>query len=206
MNNSLLHEVIRLKAVADTGLLYAKNEYDIERYKEIEEISLRLLSQVSGHTMEALQLNLPLSKDYPTAKVDIRCLILSADTKVLLVRESIDGKWSLPGGWADVGFTPKETAIKECKEETGLDVDVKALLAVFDKKMHPHPYEPFYVYKMVFHCEAVSSVIEKGWDVLEVQYFDMKELPDLSENRILKSQIRLAVQKVIAQDFKTYFD
>ena len=195
-----------MKALAETGLIYARSEYDIERYKEQVQISLRLLSSLSGYSLEELHFNFPLSKDYPTAKVDIRCFILSSEKKILLVRESIDGKWSLPGGWGDIGYSPKETAIKECLEETGLDVEVKALLAVFDKKMHPHPFEPFYVYKMVFLCEAVSIEIKKCWDVLDVQYFDITDLPELSENRILKSQLKLVYQKVLQQDFTTYFD
>jgi ADP-ribose pyrophosphatase YjhB (NUDIX family) len=206
MNNNLLNDILRIKALAETGLIYCKNEYDIDRYKELQEISVRMMSEVSGQDIEALKINLPLSADYPTAKVDIRCFVLSEDNKILLVRESLDGKWSLPGGWADVGYTPKETAIKECKEETGLDVEVAALLAVFDKKMHPHPPEPFYVYKMVFYCKAISAEITQGWDVLDVQYFDINELPDLSKNRILKSQIELVYQKVLAKDFETYCD
>jgi ADP-ribose pyrophosphatase YjhB (NUDIX family) len=202
----LLDEIKRLKAIADIGLLYCKNEYDKERYLELQEISFTLLQKISGHPVEALQESFPVVSDYPTAKVDIRGLVLSSDKKILLAKESADGKWSLPGGWADIGYSPKETVIKEVKEETGLDVSPKALLAVFDKRFHAHPPQPFYVYKMVFYCELVSSEIKKGFDVLEVQYFDADNLPELSEDRILKSQIDLLYRKVIASDFQTYFD
>ena len=137
----------------------------------------------------------------------MRALILSGDSKqVLLTRESADGKWSLPGGWADVGSSPKETAIKESWEETGLTVNTTALLAVFDKRMHPHPPQPFYVYKMVFLCEVVSGKLKKGFDVLDVQYFDINNLPELSEDRILKSQIELVHKKAVEKDFTAYFD
>jgi len=125
---------------------------------------------------------------------------------VLLARESADGKWSLPGGWADVGQSPKEVAAKEVKEETGLDVIPVTLLAVFDKRMHPHPPQPFYVYKMVIYCEATSTEITKGFDVLDVAWHDIANLPELSEDRILKSQIELVYNKVINQDFTAYFD
>jgi hypothetical protein len=80
------------------------------------------------------------------------------------------------------------------------------LLAVFDKRMHPHPPQPFYVYKMVFLCEAVSEEINKGFDVLDVQYFSINDLPELSEDRILKSQIEMLYQKVSAGDLTTTFD
>jgi ADP-ribose pyrophosphatase YjhB (NUDIX family) len=156
--------------------------------------------------MEELRFILPPATDYPTAKVDIRGIAISEDNKILLVKESVDGKWSLPGGWADVGYSPKETIIKEFKEETGLDIIPERLLAVFDKKMHPHPPQPFYVYKMVFFCKRVSTEIIKGFDVLDVAYFDADSLPALSEDRILESQIKLLFKKIISGEKEVYVD
>jgi ADP-ribose pyrophosphatase YjhB (NUDIX family) len=201
-----LEEIKRIKALAETGLLYAQNDYDKERYQELHEISFRLLAAVSGRKVADLKLHLPLSKDYPTAKVDIRGLVLAPGDKVLLVKESADGKWSLPGGWADVGFTPSEVIAREIREETGLEVSVRQLLAVFDKRKHPHPPQPFYVYKMVFLCEATSVEIQKGFDVLDVQYFPIDTLPELSEDRILTSQIRLLYQRLRNGEKDCYFD
>ncbi|CAA9528554.1 MAG: hypothetical protein AVDCRST_MAG96-3397 [uncultured Segetibacter sp.] len=205
-NIELLEEVKRLKTIADIGLLYSKNNYDKERYTELQEISFKLLSHTTGNDIEALKFSFPAAADYPTAKVDIRGLVLSPEKKVLLVKESIDGKWSLPGGWADIGCSPKETVVKEFKEETGLEVTAKALLAVFDKRFHDHPPQPFYVYKMVFYCEPTSFELTKGFDVLDVQYFAIHNLPELSEDRILKTQIELVYQKVLSSDFQAYFD
>lgn len=205
-NTAFLNEIKRLTALADTGLLYCKNEYDKERYLELKEISFRLLHEFSGSSMEDLKFMLPTVKDYPTAKVDIRGLVISEDKKILLVKESIDGKWSLPGGWGDIGHSPKETIVKEFKEETGLDVIPERLLAIFDKKMHPHPPQPFYVYKMVFYCKQVSTEITKGFDVLDVQYFSIDNLPELSEDRILKSQINIAASKIFAGEVDVYVD
>jgi ADP-ribose pyrophosphatase YjhB (NUDIX family) len=206
MESNFLDEIKRLKAIADTGLLYADNEYEKERYLEMLRIVLRLLGTVSGHSVDSLKECFLLVKDYPTAKVDIRGIVLSPDKKVLLVKESLDNKWSLPGGWADVGQSPKEVIVKELKEETGLDVIAKKLLAVFDKRLHAHPPQPYYVYKIVFYCEPVSSQLNKGFDVLDVQYFDIENLPELSEDRILKSQIELLYKKIKSSDFETYFD
>ncbi len=206
MEKPLLNELKRLKALADTGILYATNDYDKERYHELLEMSLRLMSTTSNHSLDELKSIFPLEKDYPTAKVDIRGLLLSPDKKILLVKESLDGKWSLPGGWADVGHSPKEVIEKEFKEETGLEVTAEKLLAVFDKRMHPHPPQPYYVYKMVFYCVGVTTEVSKGFDVLDVKYFSIEELPELSEDRILKSQIELVYGKVITSDFETYVD
>ncbi|MGN8070563.1 NUDIX hydrolase N-terminal domain-containing protein [Mucilaginibacter sp. SG564] len=205
-NSSLLSLITQLRSVADTGLLYAKNEYDIERYTELRHISTQMLDEVSGYGEESISIYFPQAIDYPTAKVDIRGILLSTDNKILLARESTDGKWSLPGGWGDIGYSPKEVIVKEFQEETGLDVVPERLMAVFDKKMHPHPPQPFYVYKMVFYCKALSSTLNKGFDVLDVQYFDINQLPELSEDRILKSQIELLYQKIISGDTEVYAD
>jgi ADP-ribose pyrophosphatase YjhB (NUDIX family) len=202
----LLDELKRLKALADIGLLYNQNEYDRERYAEIQTISFSLLQKLTDQSLADLKISFPVAADYPTAKVDIRALVLSADKKILLVKEGADGRWSLPGGWADVGLSPQEMAVKECREETGLEVRVKALLAVFDKRLHPHPPQPFYVYKMVFLCEALTTNPVKGFDVMDVQYFGIDALPQLSEDRILESQIRLVYHKAVANDLQTYFD
>lgn len=207
MNNSeLLTLITQLRSVADVGLLYAHNEYDVERYTEIQHISTQMLDNVTGFGTETINILFPQAQDYPTAKVDVRGILLSEDNKILLARESADGKWSLPGGWADIGYTPKEVITKEFKEETGLDIVPDRLLAVFDKKMHPHPPQPFYVYKMVFWCKAISSTLLKGFDVLDVQYFAIDQLPELSENRILKSQIELLYQKIISGDMSVWVD
>lgn len=196
----------RIKAIADTGLLYSTNEYDKERYTELQEISFQFLQQISGHSIETLKETFPTAIDYPTVKVDVRAFVLSPDQKILLVKETTDGNWSLPGGWADIGFSAKEIAVKECKEETGLDVIPVRLLAVFDKKFHAHPPEPFYVYKIVILCEAVSFESSNGFDIADVQYFSIHELPDLSEFRILKSQIELLYRTALTYGNEVYFD
>lgn len=176
--HDILTQIKKLKSLADTGLLYSSNDYDRERYTELHEISIELMSQVSGNDTEALKAIFTPVQDYPTVKTDVRALVLSEDKKqVLLARESADGKWSLPGGWADVGQSPKEVAVKEVREETGLDVEPVALLAVFDKRMHPHPPQPFYVYKFVIYCHAGSSHLQKGFDVLDVAWKDVDNLP-----------------------------
>jgi ADP-ribose pyrophosphatase YjhB (NUDIX family) len=206
MNNELMRDIARLKSIADLGLLYHNNEFDKERYEELREISLRLLSTFSSNSVEELNELLPIASEYPTAKVDIRGLVLDADNKILLVKESTDSRWSLPGGWADVGYSPKETIIKEIKEETGLDAEVMQLLAVFDKNKHDHPPEPHYVFKMVFYCKGLSTNLQKGFDVLDIGYFDIDDLPELSTNRILKTQLELVYNKVLLGEIEPYID
>jgi ADP-ribose pyrophosphatase YjhB (NUDIX family) len=195
-----------LRSIADIGLLYAKDEFDRDRYTELRQISHDMLKMTTEHTDDELHATYPPATDYPTAKVDVRGLLINAEGKILLVKETADGCWSLPGGWADVGYSPKETIVKEFKEETGLDITAERLLALFDKKMHPHPPQPFYVYKLVFWCTADSEQLLKGFDMLDVAYFDIDQLPPLSENRILTSQIEMAYHKVLSKDLQPYVD
>ncbi|HUC80886.1 MAG TPA: NUDIX hydrolase [Flavisolibacter sp.] len=204
--NSLLQEAMQLKATADIGLLYNTNPYDRERYEAIRETSLRLMALAGSHDLQTINDSFLPVTDYPTAKVDIRALILSPGGEILLAKESADERWSLPGGWADVGGSPAENIVKEFREETGLEVIPERLLAVFDKAKHPHPPQAEYVYKMVFLCKAFTHTIKPGFDVLDVQFFSLDNLPPLSENRILKSQIELAYQLAQDDNSKTYFD
>ena len=203
---AMLEEIKKLQAISEVGLLYGNNEYDRERYTELKEMSLRWLAALSDFTFEEWKTSLPLPIDYPTAKVDIRGMVISSDEKILLVKETSDGKWALPGGWADVGYSPKEVIIKEINEETGLVCDVVRLLAIFDKRKHPHPPQALYVYKFLFYCKAISSTLQKGFDLLDVGYFAIDNLPPLSEDRILKPQIELGYNKILRQDKETYFE
>ncbi len=205
MSRSFFEEIKRIRAIADTGLLYAGNDYEKERHQELIEIADRLFANLSGEPLDLIQKAFTTARDYPTAKVDVRAFVLE-DERILMVRESADGKWSLPGGWADIGFSPAETAVKEVKEETGLDVTAETLLAVFDKKMHPHPPQPYYVYKIVIQCEVTGGTLLKGFDLLDVDFFSISNLPELSEERILKSQIELLYQRIKNKERGAYFD
>ncbi len=97
----------------------------------------------------------------------------------------------MPGGWADIGFSPKEIAVKEALEETGFNVKSVKLLAVLDKRCHPHPPQPDYVYKIFIQCEIISGEKIKAFDILEVNFFDQNMIPTLSEDRVLPTQIDL---------------
>ncbi len=187
---SFLHDLKRLKNMADIGHLYATNEFDKERYAELQEMALRWMGELGDHSLETLKLTFPAPTDYPTPKVDVRGLLLSPDkTQVLMVKESVDGRWALPGGWADIGSTPNEMMVREFREEAGLEVRVVRLLAVYDKSRHPHPPEAFYVYKLYFLCTEIAGSLSHGHDMLGVQYFDIGSLPPLSEARNTRQQI-----------------
>jgi ADP-ribose pyrophosphatase YjhB (NUDIX family) len=181
----------RIRAVSQTGLAYAANSYEIERCHELIAISDQIASLVSGIGEDEIDACYIPVKEYVTPKLDIRAVIFNENEEVLLVREKLDGRWSMPGGWSDVGYTPKEVVIKETKEETGLDVRVDRLLAVMDKRCHAHPAGPFYIYKMFILCEVLGGEFNETFDIMDKGYFPLDDLPSLSLDRILPEQIRL---------------
>lgn len=194
--NRLLETAKRLNALAQAGLTYSPNAYDLERFEEIRAISVELLQELTDEPVEKIA---PLfasgQGEYPTPKVDIRAVVFRGDDELLMVQEKIDGlKWTLPGGWADVGYTPSEIAVKETEEETGLHVKPVRLLAVFDKRVHPHPPQPWYVYKFFIRCEVTGGEIRTAiHDIGEVRWVKREELSQipLSTDRVTASQLEM---------------
>lgn len=125
---------------------------------------------------------------YQTPKVDIRSVVFR-DGKILMVRESTDNLWTLPGGWADVNYSPFEVAAKETSEEAGIDVSPVRLLAVFDKMKHSHPPDMYHVYKLFILCKDSGQDLKPGIETTDAAWFDRENIPPLSALRITKDQI-----------------
>jgi len=205
MSTSSLEQLKILKALADTGLVYAENGYDKERYGQIKQITLELMAELSNTTIKKLTASFLPVTEYPTVKVDVRGFVLNERNEILLAKESVDGKWTIPGGWADIGDTPSEAVLKEIKEETGFDAEIIRLLAIYDKRCHPHPPEQFYIYKLMFFCKITGGELSHGFDMQGADFFAMNALPELSEDRILKSQLE-HLFKLAKDKAEVYFD
>lgn len=187
----LINIAKRIKALAQNGLVFSLSEYDTERYQELSELSDKITSLLTDCTPIQIQKSYLPAKEYVTPKVDIRAVVFNDNNEILMVREKADGLWSLPGGWADIGFTPKEVAEKEVKEETGLNVKADKLLAVLDMRNHNHPPSPYYVYKIFILCKLIDGEFNSVFDILDKGFFKQSEIPPLSPSRILKSQLDL---------------
>ncbi|CAN5610274.1 NUDIX hydrolase [soil metagenome] len=187
----LIDLVKRIQAIAHLGLAYGGNEYDQQRYTDLQNITRQMLTIITNEPLETIANYYSQKKEYITPKVDIRAVVFNQHKQILLVKEKEDGLWSLPGGWADIGFSPNEIAVNEVKEETGLEVTAVKLLAVLDKKCHPHPPEADYVYKFFIQCKIQGGDFEDVFDILEKGFFSGDALPPLSLKRVLPSQIAL---------------
>lgn len=180
----------RLDAIAQTGLSFTENHYDLERYDEIRGISHEIMHHYTGEPIEKINNFFKGQHYYPTPKIDIRGVVFREET-ILLVKEKLDGKWSLPGGWADIGYSPNEVVVKEVMEESGLEVKAEKLMALLDKKCHDHPPSPFYVYKAFILCRETGGTMAPGLETLDVGFFSQDALPPLSLERITPDQIGL---------------
>jgi ADP-ribose pyrophosphatase YjhB (NUDIX family) len=179
----------RLQAIAQDGLTYAQDDYDVGRYEQLREIAAEILAAHSTGELEGARRLLDLETGPATPKVDVRAAVFSRD-KILLVNERDDGGWSLPGGWADVGETPAEAAVREVREESGYRVRAVRLISAYDRDRQGHPPIPYYVYKLVFLCEILDGSRLRVVDADGVRFFGEHELPELSLSRVTPAQIR----------------
>ncbi len=181
----------RVQAIAQAGLYYTQSDYDRDRYQELSDISVKILHELSDEPIEKITNLFASERDgYRTPKVDIRSVVFNENDEILLVCEREDGKWSLPGGWADVGFTPKEVAVKEVREETGLEVHAVRVLGIYDKRLHGHPQEPWYVYKIFILCELAGGSLRGDLtETTAAGFFSLSNLPPLSLPRNMPSQV-----------------
>jgi ADP-ribose pyrophosphatase YjhB (NUDIX family) len=181
-----------LQALAQTGLTFSRDPYDCERYEALRALSARMFESHTEASFDRIAGLFAGETGYATPKVDVRAAVFDADDRLLMVREASDqGRWTLPGGWADVNVTPAENAVKETREESGYTVAVTKLAAVWDRTRQGHPSGLFSCAKMFFLCDLVGGEATTSLETSGVGWFAEADLPaDLSLARILPHQIQ----------------
>jgi len=206
MDPSWLRWAKGLQAIAQNGLTYATDVYDQERYQAVREVAAEMMAGGSESDTESVLQLFSEETGYATPKVDVRGAVFRDDT-ILLVREASDGKWSLPGGWADVNDSPSENIVREICEESGFETRVQKLAAVLDRGKHPHvPATPHHVYKMFFICEITGGAAKSNHEIHEVGFFAENAIPELSLGRVLPFQIERMFDHWRQPDLATEFD
>jgi ADP-ribose pyrophosphatase YjhB (NUDIX family) len=199
----------RLQAIAQTGLTFAANPHDRERYTAIRALAAEMAATQSDADFARVEALFAEQTGYATPKVEVRGAVFDADRRILLVREIADrGRWTLPGGWADVNEAPSENVVREVREEAGLEVRARKLAAVYDRARHAHlPPHPFHVYKLFFICDPVGGTAKPGLETSEVAFFGEDEIPeDVSIGRVLPFQISRMFDHLRQPDLPTDFD
>lgn len=203
-NEKWLEWAVKLQSIAQAGLFYAKDVFDIERYEQIREISAEMLAYKTGISIDKVKDLFCNEIGYQTPKLDSRAAIFQGN-KILLVKEK-SGTWSLPGGWVDVTVSVKENVIKEVKEEAGLDVTADLVIAIQDREKHNLPIYAHKICKIFILCTVIGGEFEPNIETVESRYFGIDELPVLAEEKNNAEQIRMCFDAYYADNWKTLFD
>ncbi len=195
----------KLQAIAQAGLEYSNDKYDLERFEEIRNISVEIMNNYTDIEKEKIENLFAGEKGYQTPKVDVRAAVFR-DNKILLVREKIDGLWTLPGGWADVDLSLRENLIKEAEEEAGAKIKPKRVIAILDRKRHNTPPNPYGIYKIFVECNLIKFDFEENIETSDADFFDKKKLPPLSTSRTTEGQIEMCFKSKNKKDHECIFD
>lgn len=177
-----------MQSIAQAGLTFSENHYDLDRYQKLRDLSVKIMHEYTGLSHQKLKDLFANETGYQTPKVDIRCAVFRDDS-ILMIHEKIDGKWALPGGWADVNTTVSESAIRECLEEAGAVVKPRRIIAVHMANRHNVSSYPYTVYKIFVQCELVRAEFTENLETLGAGFYRIDALPELSIERNTAEQI-----------------
>jgi ADP-ribose pyrophosphatase YjhB (NUDIX family) len=196
-----------LQAISQTGLHYAQNPFDVQRYREIGVLAAAILERHTTLAADEVMALQAREFGYATPKVDVRGVVFRGD-EILLVREIMDaGRWTVPGGWADVNETPAQAVVREVREESGFETRAVKLLAVYDREAQGHvPSFPYHVYKLFFRCELIGGEARPNEEASEIAFFGRDALPELSVSRVTQRQIEHFFDLRESPDAPTEFD
>jgi ADP-ribose pyrophosphatase YjhB (NUDIX family) len=198
----------QLQAIAQTGLTYARDPFDRERYEQVRALAAKMVAAPTGLDPIYLEAVFAAEEGYATPKVGVRAGAFRDDGAILLVREALDGLWSLPGGWADVNQAPSESVAREVLEESGFEVRVRKLAALYDQERQPPaPLRPFHIYRLFFVCEITGGSARTSIETTEIGFFAEGEIPpDLSLARTRPEHIARMFAHHRNPDLPTEFD
>ena len=195
---------VELQSLAQAGLTYGKDGFDLERYARIREISAEILAHMTQLPVEKVTGLFCNETGYQTPKLDTRAAIFQ-DEKILLVREN-DGRWSLPGGWADVDISVGENTVKEVREEAGLEAATRLVIAIQDRNKHNLPLSAFGICKIFVLCDLIGGSFQPNLETVDSGYFSLDELPPLSTEKVTEDQIRMCFDAYHADHWTTLLD
>lgn len=191
-------------SLSQSGITYSGNQYDIERYKRLQEITAEIIESQSEISKESVLDSFSMQAGYITPKVDVRGAVIQ-DGKILLIQERADDKWAMPGGWADLGNSPASVAEREVWEESGFHVKAEKVVAVIDAN-RIEPMEFYHAYKLIFLCKLLDGEPRTSYETLAVDFFDPHHLPPLSSYRTDESMVQEVFAHVQNPNRATAFD
>ena len=182
-----------LQFLAQSSLAYSKDKFDRERSERIRDIACEMLSYKYDLPIEKIKMDFASEIGYQTPKVETRAAIIK-DNKILLVKEQLDGKWALPGGYQDVNVSVRENIIKEASEEAGAVVQPLKVVAVLDYNRHHHVNFPLGMVKIFVLCEYINHSFNENTETLGAEFYSLDDLPELSLTRTTKKQLEMCFE------------
>ena len=182
-----------LQFLAQCSLAYSKDKFDRERSERIRDIACEMLSYKYDLPIEKIKMDFASEIGYQTPKVETRAAIIK-DNKILLVKEQLDGKWALPGGYQDVNVSVRENIIKEASEEAGAVVQPLKVVAVLDYNRHHHVNFPLGMVKIFVLCEYINHSFNENTETLGAEFYSLDDLPELSITRTTKKQLEMCFE------------
>lgn len=204
MENKWLDWAKELQFIAQAGLTYSKDPFDLERFARIREISAEIMSMKSGENLEKVKGLFCNETGFQTPKLDTRAAIFK-DGRILLVKEN-DGRWSMPGGWVDVMQSVMSNTVKEVKEEAGLDVEAVRLIAVQDRSLHNRPLYAYNVCKVFVLCDVKGGSFQPNTETTESRYFSEDKLPPLAEEKNNEEQVKMCFRAAEDPNWKVLLE
>lgn len=196
---------MEIQSLAQAGLAYTANVYDMERYERLRDIAAEMMAEKTGYPLEKVKDLFCGETGYQTPKIDTRAVVFE-NGKILLTHEK-NGTWALPGGWCDVLQSVGSNTVKELKEETGLDGKPVRLVAVQDRNKHNFPLYAYGVCKIFILCEVTGGQFEPNSETTETAYFALDSLPEnLANEKTTAEQIKLCFEAYENPDMPVYFD
>lgn len=201
--DTLTKLAMELQAIAQAGLTYTKDMYDKERFERVREISAELMALKTELPIEKVKDLFCSETGYPTPKLDSRG-VLFRDGRILLVKEK--GKWSLPGGWVDYDQSVAANTVKEVKEEAGLDVVPRKIIAVQDRNKRNFPKYAYNICKVFILCDYLGGSFQKNAETTESGFFSLQDLPELDEDKNVYEQIAMCFEAYENEKWEPLFD
>lgn len=195
---------VEIQSIAQCGLAYTDNVYEMERYERLRDIAAEMLSYKTDIPIDKVKTLFCNEEGYQTPKLDTRAAIFK-DNKILLVHEK-NGTWSMPGGWVDVLESIASNTVKEVREEAGLNVEVERVIAIQDRNRHNVPVYAYGVCKVFLLCNVTGGSFIENIETTGYDYFSLENLPPLAEEKCNREQIEMCFQAYADENWKVQFD
>ncbi len=164
-----------LQAIAQSGLAWKPREYDRQRYEQVRRVAAEIAAGRDADRVEAVFAG---EEGHATPKIDVRGVVFR-DSEILLVQERDGGRWSLPGGWADVGESPSEAVAREVLEESGYAARPVRLLGLYDRDRRGFPPHLWHIWKAFLLCDLEDEAQRPlGYESLAARFFARDALPE----------------------------